>query len=161
MTLPLSAPIPVEEDPNFRPLLLSDFIGQEPAKAMLGLMLEGFCKRREQDANLSLDHLLFVGPPGLGKTTLARVIANELGVNCLTRVGKAFQRPGDLVSILVALKHGDVFFIDEIHELVQLFTVLYEAIGRLRADHPSAKDRRHADLAEIAPLHADRGDYRT
>lgn len=139
MTLPAPAPIPVEDDPNFRPLLLKDFIGQEPAKAMLGLMLEGFRKRRELDANLSLDHLLFVGPPGLGKTTLARVVANELGVNCLTRVGKAFQRPGDLVSVLVTLKRGDVFFIDEIHELVQLFTVLYEAMEDFELTIPAAK----------------------
>lgn len=137
MSLP--PPLPVEDDPNFRPLLLKDFIGQESAKAVLALMLEGFRKRRELDENLSLDHLLFVGPPGLGKTTLARVIANELGVNCVTRVGKAFQRPGDLVSVLVTLKRGDVFFIDEIHELIQLYTMLYEVMEDFELTIPAPR----------------------
>ncbi len=95
-----------------RPQRMSEFVGQEKVKESLSIYVEAALKRKEP-----LDHTLFYGPPGLGKTTLALLIANELGVDIKTTSGPALERPGDLVSTLTNLKEGDVLFIDEIHRL--------------------------------------------
>jgi Holliday junction DNA helicase RuvB len=95
-----------------RPRRMSEFVGQEKVKESLAIYIEAAVKRQEP-----LDHTLFYGPPGLGKTTLALLIANELGVDIKTTSGPALEKPGDLVSSLTNLKEGDVLFIDEIHRL--------------------------------------------
>jgi len=95
-----------------RPGRMAEFVGQEKVKESLSIYVEAALKRGEP-----LDHTLFYGPPGLGKTTLALLIANELGVDIKTTSGPALERPGDLVSSLTNMKEGDVLFIDEIHRL--------------------------------------------
>ncbi len=95
-----------------RPQRMSEFVGQEKVKESLGIYIAAALKRREP-----LDHTLFYGPPGLGKTTLALLIANEMGVDIQTTSGPALEKPGDLVASLTNLKEGDVLFIDEIHRL--------------------------------------------
>lgn len=115
-----------EDDADFslRPKTLADFIGQEPVKETLRISLEAALQRRD-----ALDHLLFYGPPGLGKTTLASVIAAEMGQNIRVTSGPAIERPGDLASILTNLTTGDVLFIDEIHRLSHpVEEVLYSAM---------------------------------
>jgi Holliday junction DNA helicase RuvB len=97
---------------SLRPQRLSEFIGQEKVKASLRVWIEAALARREP-----LDHSLFFGPPGLGKTTLAELIARELGVNIRTTSGPALEKPGDLVGTLTNLRAGDILFIDEIHRL--------------------------------------------
>jgi Holliday junction DNA helicase RuvB len=97
---------------SLRPQRLSEFIGQEKVKASLRVWIEAALARREP-----LDHSLFFGPPGLGKTTLAELIARELGVNIRTTSGPALEKPGDLVGTLTNLRSGDILFIDEIHRL--------------------------------------------
>jgi Holliday junction DNA helicase RuvB len=95
-----------------RPHRMAEFVGQAKVKESLGIYIEAALRRKEP-----LDHTLFYGPPGLGKTTLALLIANELGVDIKTTSGPALERPGDLVSSLTSLQEGDVLFIDEIHRL--------------------------------------------
>ncbi|MGD8867337.1 MAG: Holliday junction branch migration DNA helicase RuvB [Gemmatimonadales bacterium] len=95
-----------------RPQRLDEFVGQAKVKESLGIYIEAALRRKEP-----LDHTLFYGPPGLGKTTLALLIANELGVDIKTTSGPALEKPGDLVSSLTSLEEGDVLFIDEIHRL--------------------------------------------
>lgn len=97
---------------SLRPQRLAQYIGQEKVKDNLKVFIEA-AKMREE----TLDHVLLYGPPGLGKTTLAAIIANEMGVNLRTTSGPAIERPGDLAAILTALEPGDVLFIDEIHRL--------------------------------------------
>ena len=107
-----------------RPQRMAEFIGQEKVKESLGIYIEAALKRGEP-----LDHALFYGPPGLGKTTLALLIANELGVDIKTTSGPALEKPGDLVSTLTNLQEGDVLFIDEIHRLRPLIEeFLYPAM---------------------------------
>ncbi|ASB88100.1 Holliday junction branch migration DNA helicase RuvB [Bacillus sonorensis] len=109
---------------SLRPQKLAQYIGQEKVKDNLRIFIEA-AKMREE----TLDHVLLYGPPGLGKTTLAAIIANEMGVNIRTTSGPAIERPGDLAAILTALEPGDVLFIDEIHRLHRsIEEVLYPAM---------------------------------
>ena len=109
---------------SLRPQTLKQYIGQDQVKKNLEIFIEAARLRKE-----TLDHVLLYGPPGLGKTTLAVIIANEMGVNIRTTSGPAIERPGDLAAILTALEPGDVLFIDEIHRLPrQIEEVLYPAM---------------------------------
>ncbi|PKG24422.1 Holliday junction branch migration DNA helicase RuvB [Niallia nealsonii] len=109
---------------SLRPLRLQDYIGQDKVKENLEVFIQAARQRQE-----ALDHVLLYGPPGLGKTTLATIIANEMGVNIRTTAGPAIERPGDLAAILTALEPGDVLFIDEIHRLPRsIEEVLYPAM---------------------------------
>lgn len=117
-----------QEDVSFetslRPTTLKQYIGQDKVKENLTVFIEA-AKLREE----TLDHVLLYGPPGLGKTTLAIIIANEMGVHIRTTSGPAIERPGDLAAILTALEPGDVLFIDEIHRLPRAIEeVLYPAM---------------------------------
>lgn len=128
---------------SLRPQTLSDYIGQEKAKESLKICIEAAKKRGD-----CLDHILFYGPPGLGKTTLAGIIANEMGVNIKITSGPAIEHPGDIAAILNGLSEGDVLFIDEIHRLNrQVEEVLYSAMEDYCIDimigkGPSAKSVR-------------------
>ena len=114
----------VKIEGSLRPQYLSDYIGQKKAKDTLKIYIEAAKQRNDP-----LDHVLFYGPPGLGKTTLACIIANEMGVNIKTTSGPAIEKPGDMAAILNNLKEGDVLFIDEIHRLNrQVEEVLYPAM---------------------------------
>ena len=109
---------------SLRPLSLNEYIGQEKAKEHLRIYIDAAKARGE-----ALDHVLFYGPPGLGKTTLAGIIANEMGVNMKVTSGPAIEKPGEMAAILNNLQEGDVLFIDEIHRLNrQVEEVLYPAM---------------------------------
>jgi holliday junction DNA helicase RuvB len=115
---------------SLRPQRLAEFIGQQKVKESLRIYIDAAVARREP-----LDHTLFFGPPGLGKTTLAELIARELGVNSRTSSGPALEKPGDLVATLTNLRRGDILFIDEIHRLKPIIEeFLYPAMEDYKID---------------------------
>lgn len=115
---------------SLRPQRLDDYIGQSQIKESLKIYIEAAKQRRD-----SLDHVLFYGPPGLGKTTLAGIIANEMGVNMKVTSGPAIEKPGEMAAILNNLQEGDLLFVDEIHRLNrQVEEVLYPAMEDFAID---------------------------
>src|SRR5512144_340765 len=117
-------------DNALRPQKLNDLIGQDQVKENLAILIAAARQRGE-----ALDHVLFYGPPGLGKTTLAHVVANEMGVNVKVTAGPAIERAGDLAAILTNLRAGDVLFIDEVHRLGRAVEeVLYPAMEDFALD---------------------------
>src|SRR6266478_6270368 len=113
-----------------RPSRLDEFVGQAKVKESLQIAIDAAKQRKEP-----LDHTLFFGPPGLGKTTLALLMAKELGVNIRTTSGPVLERPGDLVGLLTSLRDGDILFIDEVHRLrPALEEFLYPAMEEWRVD---------------------------
>lgn len=115
---------------SLRPQYLNEYIGQEKVKSIMKVCIEAAKKRND-----SLDHVLLYGPPGLGKTTLSQIIANEMGVNIKITSGPAIEKPGDMASILSGLQEGDILFIDEIHRLSkQIEEVLYPAMEDFSID---------------------------
>ena len=139
---------------SLRPRTLTEYIGQEKAKGNLEIFI-GAAKLR----NEPLDHVLLHGPPGLGKTTLAAVIANEMGVNMRITSGPAIEKPGDLVAMLTNLNEGDILFVDEIHRLNRAYEeILYPAMEDFAIDiilgkGPSANSI-HLDLPRFTLIGA-------
>jgi len=125
-----SSPEDREFDVALRPRTLEEFVGQERVKEQLALLLDG-AKRRSE----GVDHLLFSGPPGLGKTTLAQIVASEMGAGFRPTSGPALDRPSDLAAILTNLAEGDVLFVDEIHRMPRsVEEVLYPALEDFNLD---------------------------
>ncbi len=113
-----------ELEPKLRPATLESYIGQESVKENMRVFIQAAKQRKE-----ALDHVLLYGPPGLGKTTLSNIIANEMDVNIKTTSGPAIERPGDMAAVLNSLNEGDILFIDEIHRLNRMIEeILYSAM---------------------------------
>ena len=140
---------PDEEDVEvtLRPRRLDDFVGQESVKEQLAIALEAAKARGE-----ALDHVLLVGPPGLGKTTLAQIVREELGVGIRTVAGPALERKGDMAAILTGLEERDVLFVDEIHRINR-------ARGLPAGHHRRPGTRRANADARPAAVHARRRDH--
>ncbi|MDH4347427.1 MAG: AAA family ATPase, partial [Gemmatimonadota bacterium] len=130
ITTPESLPEEASSEAVLRPGRLAEFVGQAQVKTSLEIAIEAATARGEP-----LDHLLFFGPPGLGKTTLAMLLAREMGVQLRTTSGPVLEKPGDLVGLLTTLQKGDILFIDEIHRLrPTLEEFLYPAMEDFRVD---------------------------
>ena len=130
VTAPALVPEEDELERSLRPRRLEDFVGQESVKEQLAIALEAAKARGE-----ALDHVLLVGPPGLGKTTLAQIVREELGVGIRTVAGPALERKGDMAAILTGLEERDVLFIDEIHRVNRAIEeILYPALEDFRLD---------------------------
>ena len=130
ITTPEAIPEESSVDAALRPSRLDEFVGQSQVKSSLQIAIDAAKKRRE-----TLDHILFFGPPGLGKTTLAMLMAREMGVQLRTSSGPVLEKPGDLVGLLTSLTAGDMLFIDEIHRLrPALEEFLYAAMEDFRID---------------------------
>jgi Holliday junction DNA helicase RuvB len=125
-----SLPEDLEFDVALRPRTLAEFVGQERIKEQLGLLIDGARRRGEP-----VDHVLFSGPPGLGKTTLAQIVAHEMAAGFQPTSGPALERPSDLAAILTNLGEGDVLFVDEVHRMPRAVEeVLYPALEDFRLD---------------------------
>lgn len=130
LTEAIAQPDEVREDTALRPQHLDDFIGQEATKRNLAILIQATKER-----NQALEHLLFYGPPGLGKTSLAHIVSKELGVSLRVTSGPALERAGDVASILSSLQEGDILFVDEIHQLKRTIEeILYPAMEDFALD---------------------------
>ena len=119
-----------DDEPTLRPRNLDEFVGQEKLKENLRIFVQAAKQRQE-----ALDHILFAGPPGLGKTSLCRILSTEMGVGLRTTSGPSLERAGDMAAILTSLEENDFLFIDEIHRLNrQIEEVLYPALEDFEMD---------------------------
>ncbi len=144
---PSADPVEIAEESSLRPRHLDEFVGQAPLKEHLSIMLEA-ARRRDE----AVDHMLFAGPPGLGKTSLAGIVANEMGASYRVTSGPALVRAGDLAALLTNLGEGDVLFVDEIHRLARpVEEILYPAMEDFQLDIVLGKGRRPGACASTCP----------